>query len=641
VKKLLNKAKKRAILLITTLIFSVLLMIGVFISMSLSGQSLFRSENAEDSLAANGAVRAGAQYALARLQERPSWKGDGDGTTTSLTTIDQVDLVVVEDNGDVVGFLTTEGGTPAQFRIRFNFHDGDIGSTDDADGLNDPVTLQIGGPWISLNNLMNSSSNPVPRAELVSSGWTVQPSSPMPYDAPIYTACILVEGRAGEALRDQTTNGLNPDPAPNGQTMATRFGEFYFRRQVAATTDAVSYSAGNLDVTLADDGIFKMDTADSGDIAKIRSNENVSIQSTGGSVTYDASDSEVYVRSVDGSFELDGTESTSPVATQRTTPKGEFFELEWGEIKKADSAGAEVKAGTYIWRDDLTGAYLEYYAEDYLPSGVYAPGAGTRISDVSGLIDSGPTSSITMDPSELRLQYNGDVNVVSQGPTVNGFAVVPETSITTSGRRPVNELVSTATESPILTAPGDISFQGRLYGAGSVTAEGNITFQGSSTFESGANELAIYSKKDINLEAIPHDVVVYQAQFVVPPTVTTTGSGGPSSFTTTTAGSGGPPLIGFLTREFQDQEFEGVIFAMGDFHADLGGPSYRGNLALQGVIAAYGGDPEAGESPGASGKGYITVNANDMALIYDPGHIENILDLNAPTPLITTFATIR
>ena len=642
-KELFLNHSRRAMLLVTTLIFSVLLMIGLFISLSLSGQSLLRSESLEDSAAADAAVKSGAQYALSRLQERPSWKGDGDGTMTSLTTVDQPDLIVIEDNGDVVGFLTTAGGTPAQFRIRFNYHDGDVGTSGDADGLNNPAIFQLSGPWISVNNLMNASSSPVPRAELQNGAWTVQPSSPMPYDAPIYTACILVEGRAGEALLEQTSGAPNPDPPSNGHTMATRVGEFYFRRQVAASANAVSYSAGNLDVTVAEDGLFKMDAADTGNVPKIRSNKNVSIQSTAtGSAIYDAPGSEVYVATSTGTFELNGTESTTPEATQRTTPKGEFFELTWNEIQKADPAAATVKAGTYLWRDGSAGPYLEYYAEDYDPiSGVYLPGSGTTIQGASALVDTGPSSSLTLDPNNLTLQFHSDITVVSQGTQVNGFAIVPETSITLSGRRPVNQFVSSASASPVLTAPGDITFKGRLHGGGSITSEGSITFQGSSTFESGANEVAIYAKRDVKLEAIPDEVVTAGAATVVQGTTTVTGGAGPGSFTTTTAGSGGPPLVAFLDRSFQDQEFEGIIFTMGNFSANLNGPSYSGNLALQGIISAYGGDPEAGDSPGASGQGYITIDAKNVALIYDPGHIENILDLEAPSPLITTFATIR
>jgi hypothetical protein len=678
--KFIANKKRRAILLVTTLIFAVLLMIGVMSALGLSGRSLLRAENTEDAQAVLSAVEAGSQYALSRLQERPGWKGDGDGVTTSLTTVDRPDFVVIEDNGDVVGFIQTEAGTPAQFRIRFNFHDGDIAAASDADGLDDPTTITIGGPWISINNLNSGGETPVPRAEDTGGGiWRVQPASPMPYDAPAFTACILVEGKAGEGLRDQM-NGPNPNPNMGSQTVATRVGEFYFRREAAAAADAVSYSAGTLDVNLADGGLFKVDTADPGKIPKIRSNENVDVSAIlSGTVSYDGASSEVYVASGSspGSFKVNGFDSTTPAAIERTTSQGEFLNLKWSDIKKAGTSADEVRAGTYIWRDSGGGAYLEYYNQEYDPvAGVYPPGSGTVMTTPGDVLLSG-SSALNIDPANLMIEYLSDINVQPQG-SVTGLAIVPDPAITTSGRRPVNEFIETGTQSPVLTASGDIAFKGRLTGVGSITSEGSLTFQGSSALETGSNDVALYAKGDIVLEAIPEEVVAAGGGGGSTSGSTSgcsgtcsggssgcsgTCSGGSSGCSGTCSGSssgcsgtcsgsssgssgssGGSSTGGLVNfpgpPSFQDQEFQGIIFTMGDFVADLKGPTYQGNLALRGVLAAYGGDPEAGEAPGASGKGYISITAENAAFVYDPAYIERILDLSSPTPLVTTFSTI-
>lgn len=646
------RPRNKAILLITTLIFSTLLLMGLVATLGMSDRALLGAENAEDFSTARTAVEAGAEYALVRLQERPTWRGDGDGIDTSQVVVDEPNFVVIEDNGDVIGFMQVEGGTPSQFRIRFNFHDGDASSSSDADGLDDPEIVSLPGPWISINNLMSEATTPIPRAETTASGlWTVEPGSPMPSDAPSFTACIIVEGIAGEGLREQLRGAApQPEPLAGGPTVARQVGEFYFQRGSRAAADAASYSAGDLDVTVSPGGALKVEAATSGDVGRVRSNANVELQATAGSATYDSPGGEVYVADTVGEFNVNGAPSTAPNPTQRTTRKGEFFELKWSDVKKAETGSPEVRAGTYIWRDPTptTPGHLEYYAEDYDPvSGSYPPGLGTVISDGDDMLTAGTAGAppITLDPAFLKVQISDDIVVQPVSGGVSSLTIIPEAGITSSGRRPTVEFVGSGTDTPILTSTGGVNLGGRLTGDGSIVSEGDLYFQGSSALEARSGDVALYARGDIVLEAIPDPVVSATGGTIVTLVGMTGGGavGGCGPACGTGGGGGGAPTQTPITSfgaplEFQDQEFRGVIFTAGDFIANLDGGTFRGSLAIQGVLSAYGGDPDAGDAPGDGGNGMIRINASNAGLVYDPQFVDKILDLNAPTPLVTTFS---
>ena len=641
----------RAIVLITTLLFLVVLLMIVGAALIMSGASRESSGSLQDNQAALLAAETGLDYARTRLQERPTWRGDGDGVLLKQTVVRSADddLVVVEDNGSVVGYMTTATGIHSQFRLRFNYHDGDVGTAGDGDGLDDP-DIFLPGPYVSTNNLGGSGPAPGPRAENVSGTWEVTTPPGPTVDVPSFTAYVVVEGYAGIGLRDQLQNPANPDPLTGGTGLRTskRILEANFRRAFATGTDAVIYAHQSIESSLGPGGVFDVDTADPGSPPRIRTNDSVRIDpDTVGPVSYTTtSDGEVYVGD-SGDFLVNGVAGT-PGATQQATDESDFFALEWNDIRKADPSGPRIRAGTYIWRrDDGSGnPFLEYFPEEYNPANTYTQGApGTIRIDTSNpnnfLLSGSMGTDANIDFNRYETEFLNDVYVEPGSGGLTGVAIVPESDVLTVDQsRPYVKFSNPSGDSPVLTSSGQVYVSGEIGGQGSVTAEGDITFQGSSALEVSPDQsVAIYSKQDVILEAIPDPVVSGLGSVVASVTGSlTSGSGsgpgpglGPGSGVGSVLGGGSspPPSLGY-----QDQAFAGIIFAGGNFRADLRtGTSNPGEFYLRGLLSSYGGDP-ATEAPGDNGGGQVGLIAENAKFIFDPAYVNNLIDLNAPTPLI-------
>lgn len=74
--------------------------------------------------------------------------------------------------------------------------------------------------------------------------------------------------------------------------------------------------------------------------------------------------------------------------------------------------------------------------------------------------------------------------------------------------------------------------------------------------------------------------------------------------------------------EYQDVKLKGIVYAWGDFIANLGAEGSSagwGTLSIEGALIAYGGDP-AGK-PGANlGKGRVQIEAGQVRLTFDPSY---------------------
>lgn len=657
----LPKSRRKAVVLISTLVLVVIIFMVFVAAVALIPGQQAASRNLYENRAAAQAAEAGMQYAQARLQERPTWRGDGDGTTPTFSFVSpDGNLAVEENNGNVLGYVRTAGRQlDMQFRIRFNYYDGAVGSAGDADQLNDPP-LFLDTPYVSVNNLAGSASIPVPRAVDSGGVFRVTPASPMPYDAPRFTACILVEGRAGQGLRDQWAGGLNPNPNPGNRLVVRTVQEAYFRRGNIAGLDAVAYSG--LDIGANTLGQVRVSSASGSDIPRVRSNGNVAVSSLpGGSASYTTdTGGEVYVNNT-GSFMVNGAASTAPAGIQQTTPTGKFLQLKWSKIKKAQATDANVAAGTYLWRQGGGGAYLEYYPQNYDPLATYAPGSGTVITSGSGM-ELTTLGGIAVDPTKYEVKFSKNVWVRPTG-SVTGFAIVPEAAMTTAGVRPATVFSPAGASSPlpILTSTGDVTLKGQLSGQGSVSSEGAVTFQGPSVLEADpSNMVAIYAKGDVTLEAIPDQVVTVIGGGTTTGTSSgcsgtcttsggssgctgtcTTGGSGATGGTGSTSGTSTGTTTGFTLGppQPQDQRLSGVVYTQRNFKVDLSGVTYQGNLYLRGVLAAYGGDPDAGEAPAANGQGRVDLKADKVELLYDPGYLDGLLDLSGPTPLERSYST--
>ncbi len=230
-----------------------------------------------------------------------------------------------------------------------------------------------------------------------------------------------------------------------------------------------------------------------------------------------------------------------------------------------------------------------------------------------------------MNGKRLELDISEDVYVAPVG-AVKGIAIVPESGLLASiQNRPNVEFKpsSPTAAAPIMTAQGNIFVQGSLRGEGSVTTEGNITFQGTSVLEADQNSrTAIYAKGDVTLEPLPPEIVSQGYTVVLG-----SGSGG---------GSGGAtPPIPFLSSvpvppfgppNFRDIAFSGLFYTQGDIRANFSGAT-PADLYFRGMVVAYGGDPEAGEHPGASGRGGIKLDGGNVYLEYDSRYVFSALQM--------------
>ena len=156
-----------------------------------------------------------------------------------------------------------------------------------------------------------------------------------------------------------------------------------------------------------------------------------------------------------------------------------------------------------------------------------------------------------------------------------------------------------------------------------MTTEGNITFQGTSVIEADQDSrTAIYAKGDVTLQPMPVEIIA--AGYSNNPV---SGSGQGSG--------GGSPVIAFLSSlpappfgapKFQDIAFSGLFYTQGNIKADFPGPS-AADLYFRGMVVAYGGDPDAGQAPGMSGRGAIDFKGGNVYLEYDSRYVVGALNL--------------
>jgi len=613
-----KRNRREGFVLVTTLLFLVVTLMMLSAAYALLPASRLMSGSVDSHEQALQAAEAGIEYAKTRLQENPAWRGDADAIT-----IDQPgDIWVREADGNVVGILWSSNGEPSLFKIRFNYQNGSGGGSSDEDFDDPPSDMIVESVFVSHNNLNGDTSQPQYRAD--SSGYSVDDTI-APVDVPKYSAVVYCDGFAGDGVRDASPTQLSTDPESGAISTATL--EVVLGRDASKYGDSVLYGARDILINISNELI--VESSDTATPPRARSMGNIAV-SGGGSDPVDWDNGEAYVKPGDGTFTVNSLDSSDPAAT-RADSSGEFLQLGWDEIDKASSSDPRLPAGTYVWR---TGGSLDYYAQEYDP--VAGPPTGTPDATYNSTADlpSSTSGAVELNPARIKMSFTENVLVEPAG-SASGLAIVSEPGLIPAlQRRPEAELDAPTPDdpSPILTATGPIYLQGRIRGDGSITSEGDITFQGESVIEAKSdNKVAIYSKQDINIEAIPADII---------PNIIPAGGGaipGPGPAPSSSPGGGG--IIDFFEGALPpfgvphptDVAFGGVIYAQGNFNINLGTSS---NFHLHGVMVAYGGDSAAGEMPGdRSGAGYVNVNAKNAQLQYDSSYVANLLDQNGATKL--------
>lgn len=590
------------------------------------------SQSYHDKRMALLAADAGQQYAQTRLQQNANWRGNGipdlGKNGAAQVQVNTPDFYVVEDRGNVVGWLKGPYGTVGQFRIRFNWQDGN-GAT--GDNLNNPNTYTIQNEYVSINNLNGAGSRDVPRASTGGS-WSVGGSPAVPYKVAPNAACIIVEGRSGLGLRDIDAANPNMNPA-TGRSVATFVSECTYARDLSDLADAALYAAGPVDADTravppnpGDKVGFELASEVPNKDPRIRGLNDVTVHDgLTGVGLYTAPANAVVHVPTGNSFKVGSANGPGVNYVNSSLPQ-----LSWNDIRKADGTEAMVRAGLYVWRVNGADRYLEYYATNFDPNVDAIPAAGadfapgispTRIDTASEMDISG-NDAVIPDTAPFEIQFTKDTLVQPQG-AVSDFAVVPDPAVTTSQNRPtivVDDVDPTgASAAPVLTATGNISFIGELTGEGAVTSEGDITFQGPSALEAQAwDGVAVYAKGDINLIAIPDDVVAGITTFVA-----SNGNG---------KGKGkgkGQPTIPNPTLKAQDVTLKGVVYTQKDFNIDLvNGVTNQGFFDFTGVLVAYGADPYDNSPNGSTGG--VNMNVRGAKITYSDKYLNQLQVQNVP-----------
>ncbi|MBI3927617.1 MAG: hypothetical protein HY319_18905 [Armatimonadetes bacterium] len=397
--------KRRAIVLITTLVLTVVIVMFVGAVLVLGPGNLAAGQNTLYQGDARRAAESGATYALSQLRENPNWRGDKNRVTVTLP-----DLYVEEDNGNVVGLVRTPGGSWAQFRLRFNYQDGPAGP----DNLDDPVGLTIDHPFMSINNLTAGTSTPVPRAD--GPGYSVTPTSATPFETPVWSVCLAVQGTAGPGCGVLTPSNLDP---PLGGAVSRQVVEAIFQvpDMGPVVEESGSMSGSDFTVTLRDANGQMEVKSNSASTPRVRSKGALSV--TWGDPNnpapgeYRSPNGEVRcLNSQTGGFTANYDDSTpGGVTVTDEAPVDPFYELAWADVKKADPAGPKLAAGTYVWWEDGSLHYYDMSYTDYV----------NFITQPANNLDPGvtppplPEEVIQVDPAKHKLTITDSIYVDPTG----------------------------------------------------------------------------------------------------------------------------------------------------------------------------------------------------------------------------------
>ncbi len=610
---------RQGFVLVTTLILLVVVAMMLGAALALLPGSRMMSGTISPTEDAIAAAQAGVEYARTRLQENPTWRAEGNSVVVDMPG----EIWVRESHGNVIGLVWSSRPEPLMFRIRFNYQNGGGAPNE---GMSDPPEeMEIESVYVSHNNLADSSAKPLLRAS--PSNFSVNGSILAPNDVPKYTAVIYSEGFAGEGLSGVSPTQLQLQKAVGRGVTATTI-EAYLGRDVSRYGDAVLYGARDVTLQVAKD--VKIESRDNSTPPRARTMGDILVTIAGNGGSLSMEDGEAYVKPSTGRFTINGTDSSEPEAT-RADSRGHFLQLGWEEIDKATASDARLPAGTYVWR---TGPLrLDYYAQDFDPAiGVPSTPPDATYRNNSEL-PSSVDGALVLDPTKLKVKITKNVLVESNG-SANGIAFTAESGLLeTLKLRPEAELQAPDPDAgtPIITTQGNFRVDGRIRGNGSVTAAGNITFQGESVLEADKDsKVAIYSKRDINIDPVPTPVADSIASLTPGG-----GGGGPGPSGTPGAASINSFFRGqlppFGTPRPGDVAFAGVVYAQGNFNVNIGSTA---NFHLHGMLVAYGGDSSAGEMPGErAGAGYVKIKSENVQLFYDSSFVANLMDQNAASKL--------
>jgi hypothetical protein len=602
----------RAYALVVTLMITIVIAMMLGASLALSPGRLARAGNTSDQALAEGAVEAGIEYARAKLQEDPQWKGDANRVI-----VNQPTLYIEEQEGMVIGLMRPDESVPfSMFRIRFNFYNG--GATADIldDNLpNPPARFLFDLPAVSVNNLDGGVRFlPIPDSTNVVDNFQTGLLELAPG-----TVALTVEGFGGDGLN--RVNPSNFEPPAGSRHITHRVADVILAAAfVDGAPDAAMMGGGNLNFTLPI-GSGKVKISASGATPRARTKGSVLMNAGGGSSTNYVSSGELLYDSIGGSETVAENAGTS-VGDDGGQP---FYELEWADIHKASTDPSEavhIPGGTYVFDDSGDLHYFDLSWADY-KAHVAARVAGAQDPFDHGLntfdskkvnshlanIRTDSMASGVADLNSFRLKFEKDVRVNPSASGVADFTLVPQ--------RGTNQM---STDNSDETAIGgskfqkDIEFELKPKGNGKVafTTQGDTLIASKIISDKGGS---VVSGGDLRLDAGELDKF---------------GRVGVSFYS--------QKDLSISTYEPQGNKYlsvgvSGLLYSWNDFNlrtGEAGMPVGKWEkVNIKGAAIAYGTDngPSV-EPPGTNSGGNFSVTAKEAEFRWDSAKMGDLLDMS-------------
>ncbi len=442
------RATNRGIVIVSILVLTLLatFFLGALVQMNPS--RLRRNVHDENRDRATMAARAGVDYVLSRFKSDTKWIGDAN-----TRTVDMKDLVIREDHGNILGWIRTEDGNWAGFRVRFNAQDGDGGF----DSRGNPM-YPIRNNAISLNNLGPLIEKAVPRATSSSvADGTLEPGDPNTVMImPGNSVALQVEGIVAPDLSPDDPSGL---AEIEEATIRTVEGIYVISDIISGRDDSsvvsgggpvsanvngasatISTDLGNAEVK---DGVLSLQS-DSDNAATVRTKGYFDLK---GSDTFDP-DQDASVRTNPGHpFEKDLADG-STFRGGIEEKDAAYQKVEWERIKNSEQSGGAVTlpGGVYIFTDGDTDSssrspennvkYFDMPWSQYKAELMDTDPDTPRSSDVPpeflGMVEldavdvtlkRNGTGELSHEKRDV-IRVTGDVDI--SDPDSKGFTVVPE-----------------------------------------------------------------------------------------------------------------------------------------------------------------------------------------------------------------------
>ena len=586
---------------------------------------------------ARRAAQSGLAVALTKLREDNSWPSM---TSEPLEIQEPGVLSVEEKQGNVLGTITEPDGTISEFRIRFNYQNGNAGN--DPDGLPDPLdpAMSFDTPYVSVNNLNSTEPAVVPRGVGANSK-VKEPNQG--HLIPEISVSLAVEGR---------TLGSH------GQVLAKHVTEaVYVLAAKDQVDDAVIMAGGGLDIRLQNNGKLqlgakKLDKSTPA-LSRLRSKQGLLAKANGSAAKLKLQQG----RKVEFSYNSAQDNNVSQLLSQ--VPEGRASEVEEGarkdfyslpsdSIKQATPGPntVQLKAGTYVYAglgDDRKLLYFDQNGEDFLN-----PSLGQRPDISLGLPvhpDLGNVLAKGTPPGTDRL-FAGQASVPVGGTPVKGFrwtikdldvkieptehstgfTLIPWTETPFTDDLPRTQPVDLSAESPdrflvnlnntTISAPGDVTIFAGISGkSGTITSEGDVNILAGRQLkmeqESGSGTDTEPDDTDDPDEEAPREDRNTALQLNI---YTEKNLNISTDSARLKEGKGG----------YRDLTFKGLLYSWGNVtvHAANPGETKRnGALTLKGSLVAYGNDPASGAPGGGLGNGSngnVVIKAKNANLNWDP-----------------------